>query len=304
MSLPDEATRRELLVLELEGPREELEICLAQLGDLVAGALERADKGGNPRRQIYLPARDRSAAEAVVGTYCNTSLLATWRPVPKEDWEVVWRKDFEPVTVTAGITIVPDWDTTTSAPTLIRIRPGLAFGTGHHASTRLAIRALEQLGCRGARVLDLGSGSGVLAIAASLLGAAQVVAVEHDQDCQGNFKDNLKLNSLPVVPRLVIGDVLEWTDFDCDLVLVNINPKVVFPILERYRRTKSRASLIVSGLLTDDQTRLKAHCRSLGLTTRALQREAEWFCAVVQRRDRQPPGPGISAGEIGSSPEN
>ena len=295
MALPDEATRRELLVLELEGPREELEICLAQLGELVTGALERADNGGNPRLQVYLAARDRSAAEA---RFVAGRLSPTWRPVPKEDWEVVWRKDFEPVTVTAGITIVPDWDTTTSAPTLIRIRPGLAFGTGHHASTRLAIRALERLGCRGARVLDLGSGSGVLAIAASLLGAAQVVAVEHDQDCQGNFKDNLKLNSLQVVPRLVIADVLEWTDFDCDLVLVNIHPKVVFPLLEHYCRSKSRASLIVSGLLTDDQTRLKAHCRSLGLTTRALQREAEWLCAVVERRDRQPPGPGISAGEI------
>ena len=295
MALPDEATRRELLVLELEGPREELEICLAQLGELVTGALERADTGGNPRLQVYLAARDRSAAEA---RFVAGRLSPTWRPVPKEDWEVVWRKDFDPVTVTAGITIVPDWDTSTSAPTLIRIRPGLAFGTGHHASTRLAIRALERLGCRGARVLDLGSGSGVLAIAASLLGAAQVVAVEHDLDCQGNFKDNLKLNSLPVVPRLVIGDVLEWTDFDCDLVLANINPKVVFPLLEHYCRSKSRASLIVSGLLTDDQTRLKAHCRSLGLTTRALQREAEWFCAVVERRDKRTSGPATAAGEI------
>ncbi|MCH8836849.1 MAG: 50S ribosomal protein L11 methyltransferase [Candidatus Marinimicrobia bacterium] len=295
MSLPDEATRRELLVLELEGPREELEICLAQLGELVTGALEQADNDGNPRLQVYLAARDRPVAEERLVT---GRLSATWRPVPKEDWEVVWRKDFEPVTVTAGITIVPDWDTTTSARTLIRIRPGLAFGTGHHASTRLAIRALERLGCRGARVLDLGSGSGVLAIAASLLGAAQVVAVEHDLDCQGNFKDNLKLNSLPVVPRLVIGDVLEWTDFDCDLVLANINPKVVFPLLEHYCRTKSRASLIVSGLLTDDQTRLKAHCRSLGLTTRALEREAEWLCAVVQRRDKRTSGPAIAAGEI------
>ena len=295
MALPDEATRRELLVLELEGPREELEICLAQLGELVTGALEQADNDGNPRLQVYLAARDRSAAEA---RFVAGRLSPTWRPVPKEDWEVVWRKDFDPVTVTAGITIVPDWDTSTSAPTLIRIRPGLAFGTGHHASTRLAIRALERLGCRGARVLDLGSGSGVLAIAASLLGAAQVVAVEHDLDCQGNFKDNLKLNSLPVVPRLVIGDVLEWTDFDCDLVLANINPKVVFPLLEHYCRSKSRASLIVSGLLTDDQTRLKAHCRSLGLTTRALQREAEWFCAVVERRDKRTSGPATAAGEI------
>ena len=295
MSLPDEATRRELLVLELEGPREELEICLAQLGELVTGALEQADNDGNPRLQVYLAARDRPVAEERLVT---GRLSATWRPVPKEDWEVVWRKDFEPVTVTAGITIVPDWDTTTSARTVIRIRPGLAFGTGHHASTRLAIRALERLGCRGARVLDLGSGSGVLAIAASLLGAAQVVAVEHDLDCQGNFKDNLKLNILPVVPRLVIGDVLEWTDFDCDLVLANIHPKVVFPLLEHYCRSKSRASLIVSGLLTDDQTRLKAHCRSLGLTTRALEREAEWLCAVVQRREKRTSGPASAAGEI------
>ncbi len=248
MALPAVATRRELLILELEGPGDELEICLAQLGDLVTGALEPpADNAGNPRLQVYLAARDRPAAEALL---MASRLSSTWRPVPKEDWEVDWRKDFMPVTVTAGITIVPDWDTTTSAPTLIRIRPGLAFGTGHHATTRLAIRAMDRLGCRGGRVLDLGSGSGVLSIAASLLGAARVVAVEHDPDCEGNFKDNLTLNSLPVAPRLVVGDVLEWTDFDCDLVLANINRKVVFSVLEHYSRTESRASLIVTGLLT------------------------------------------------------
>ncbi len=296
MVVPAAATRRELLILELEGPREELEICLAQLGDLVTGALEPpAGNGGNPQLYVYLAARDRPAAEALLMT---RRLSSTWRPVPKEDWEVNWRKDFEPVTVTAGITIVPDWDTTTNAPILIRIRPGLAFGTGHHATTCLAIRAIDRLGCRGARVLDLGSGSGVLAIAASLLGAARVVAVENDPDCEGNFKDNLTFNSLPVTPRLVAGDVLEWTDFDCDLVLANINPKVVFPVLEHFSRSKSRARFIVSGLLTGDETRLKTHCRSLGLTARSLLREAEWLSAVVERRDRRPAGPATAAGEI------
>ncbi len=299
MTQPVVATRRELLILELEGPREELEICLAQLGDLVTGALEPpAGNGGNPQLQVYLAARDRPAAEAAVGAYCNTPLLTTWRPVPKEDWEVNWRKDFESVAVTAGITIVPDWDTTTSAPILIRIRPGLAFGTGHHATTRLAIRALDRLGCRGDRVLDLGSGSGVLAIAASLLGAGRVVALEHDPDCEGNFKDNLALNNLPVAPRLVLGDMLEWTDFDCDLVLANINRKVVFSVLEHYSRTQSGARLIVSGLVSGDETRLKSHCRSLGLTTDSLYREAEWLCAVVERRDRRPSGPAGATGEI------
>lgn len=296
MAPPAVATRRELLIVELEGPREELEICLAQLGDLVTGVLEPpAGNDGNLRLQVYLAARDRPVAE---GLLMSSRFSSTWRPVPQEDWEVNWRKDFEPVTVTAGITIVPDWDTTTSAPILIRIRPGLAFGTGRHATTRLAIRAMERLGCRGARVLDLGSGSGVLAIAASLLGAARVTAVENDPDCKGNFKDNLALNSLPVTPQLINGDVLQWAEFDYELVLANINPKIVFSLLDHYRRTKSRARLIVSGLLISDETRLKTHCRSLGLTTRALQREAEWLCAVVERREQRPPGPGSAAGEI------
>ncbi len=296
MALPAVAPRRELLILELEGPIDELQICLAQLGDLVTGVLEpQAGNTGSPRLQVYLAARDRPAAETLL---MAGRFSSTWRPVPKEDWEVDWRKDFGPVAVTTGITIVPDWDTTTSAPTLIRIRPGLAFGTGRHATTCLAIRAMDRLGCRGARVLDLGSGSGVLAIAAALLGAARVVAVEHDPDCQGNFMDNLMLNDLPVLPRLVVADVLQWTDFDCDLVLANINHRVVFTVLEAYSRCESRALLIVSGLLTDDETRLKTHCRSLGLTTRSLQREAEWLCAVVERRDRRPPGPAGVAGEI------
>ncbi len=284
------AGKRALVILALGGPMEELEIRLALLGDLAQGVVEiPAEKGQPSRFEVYLKGSDREAATALMDGRSarlqqdRNGITTSWRSVPAEDWNINWRDYFSPVSVTGRITIVPDWDSTAVAPLLIRLRPGMGFGTGHHPTTRLILQALERLGCHGARVLDLGTGSGILAIAAALLGATSVEAVDCDPDCTGNFNDNLALNHLPVEPRLVLGDVLQWSDFDYDLVLANINRTIVFQMLARYARTASQARLIISGLLTGEEGQLESQCRSLGLITRELRHEEEWLCAVVGR---------------------
>ena len=142
--------------------------------------------------------------------------------IPEADWAIQWRDSFPPLPITNAITIVPDWDTNADAEVLVRIHPARAFGTGHHATTALVISLMDQLGCRGKHILDLGTGSGILAITALKLGAKSVVAVEHDPECLENFQNNVALNYLMKMPVWRDGDATIWSDFNFDLIVANI----------------------------------------------------------------------------------
>ncbi|MFB0515293.1 MAG: 50S ribosomal protein L11 methyltransferase [Candidatus Neomarinimicrobiota bacterium] len=213
----------------------------------------------------------------------------SWLPVPEQDWHLNWRKHFIPIQVTKNITIVPEWDTRSRAPILIRLRPGMVFGTGHHATTRLVLTMLDHLGCGRQRVLDMGTGSGVLAIAAALLGAQRVTAVELDPDCKENFLTNLALNALTGRVDFVQGDAGGWEDFNFDLVLANINRAVIFPLPTRYARSDSPGKAVVSGLSADDKSVLLSHCCQLDLALAEVEVGGEWLCAVLMRARRRTP---------------
>jgi ribosomal protein L11 methyltransferase len=283
------ASRIDLQVLTLTGPLRLLETCIGLLSPLCRGIREHAEgnKDGRSQLDIFIPEDGRPEVEAMLAAWQAVDLPAmegvstNWSPIPPEDWRIDWREHFSPIRVTAEIVIVPEWDCTTTAPVLIRIRPGMAFGTGHHASTRLVIRALARRGCRGQRVLDMGTGSGVLAIAAAFLGADQVLAVEDDPECAENFATNLELNGLTGKIPYVTADALSWDDFDFDLIMANINRTTVFSFMSQYANAGSRAALVMSGLVKEEEIQLQEHCRNLGLDVTNLSREEDWLCAEV-----------------------
>jgi ribosomal protein L11 methyltransferase len=282
--------RKDWQLLTLEGTAEQLEACLGLLTPWTKGAQAAVQSEGPASRlELYIDISDRQSIEQAWADWEQAAIPAVsdvsrdWSVVPPEAWHLEWRDHFPPLKVTANITIVPDWDRTTTAPLLIRLHPGMAFGTGHHATTQLMIRRLEQLGCGGQRVLDLGAGSGVLSIAALLLGAEQVVAVEQDPVCEDNFMRNLELNRQTGRADFVPGDAGQWTNFDFDLVLANIQRSVIMEILNNFAPTDSCASLILSGLQLEDETGLLEYCRRYALNLEHIEREQEWLCAVASR---------------------
>ena len=282
-------SRMDLQVLTLTGPSRRLEACLGLLSPWCRGIRDRTDERvtGNGQLEFFIPGDSRREVETTLSRWRAADLpalegvVAHWSQVPIEDWRIDWRGHFSAVRVTEEIVIVPEWDRVTTAPVLIRICPGMAFGTGHHASTRLVIQALTRYGCRGRRVLDMGSGSGMLAIAAAFLGAARVVAVEHDLECEENFAANLELNGLTDAIPFISGDALAWDDFDFDLIVANINRRIVFPFMARYAESDSQATLILSGLLKEEEAQLREHSRDLGLCITNMSYEDEWLCAEV-----------------------
>ncbi|MFC1547484.1 50S ribosomal protein L11 methyltransferase [Candidatus Neomarinimicrobiota bacterium] len=283
--------RKDWQLLDLEGSADKLEACLGLLTPWVkgAGTVVINEISGSSRLEVYIDAQDRPRVEQAWANWTRESIPALqdvfrdWSPVPPEAWRMEWRGHFPPLTVTENITIVPDWNQTASAPILIRLHPGMAFGTGHHATTQMMIRQLEQLGCSGKRVLDLGAGSGVLAIAALLLGAGQVIAVEQDPICEDNFYQNLELNDLAGRADFVLGDAAAWLDFNYDLALANIQRSVILEILNNFAGTDSGALLILSGLLREEETRLVESCQRNNLKLEKIKREEEWLSAVVGR---------------------
>lgn len=125
------------------------------------------------------------------------TMHVTWETVTEEDWAHAWKTHFKPLAVGQRLLIQPTWEPlATSDRLVVWLDPGMAFGTGHHVTTIQSLLALEQVGCVGHTVVDVGTGSGILAIAAARLGAKQVIALDLDPVAVSSVRDNVHQNGL------------------------------------------------------------------------------------------------------------
>jgi len=215
----------------------------------------------------------------VLGRACAASGLAVQAhhltPVPDEDWVARSRRDFGPIRVSRRLWIVPSWCTPPEADAVnLLLDPGLAFGTGSHASTRLCLRWLERRIAGGETVLDYGCGSGILAIASLMLGASRAVGIDIDPDAVAAAKVNARRNG-------VAGEFLDSgspLDLTVDLVVANIlaNPlKILAPILaERCRRG---GHIALSGILAEQASEVEK-CYAPWISFATPDEEEGWVC--------------------------
>lgn len=177
-------------------------------------------------------------------------------PVADEDWSVAWRARVQ--AHDAGIfTVAPPWLADAFDPrSTIVIDPGMAFGTGDHASTRGVLRLLPRVIHRGDVVADLGAGSAVLSIAAAKLGAARVYAIESDADAFGNATANVRINDVADLVHLVEGDAFALLPLvaPVQLILANIISSVLVALLPIMKDSLARdGSAILSGVLSSEK---------------------------------------------------
>ena len=210
--------------------------------------------------------------------------------IPERDWGEKWKRFFKPVQVTPRIGVRPPWSTVRvrKDEIFVEINPGVAFGTGTHATTKLCIQALEQrLRKRGLSVLDVGTGSGILSIVAAKLGAGEVWGVDHDGASVENARENVVRNHVSdrvKIRRGTIGHI----DKKFDIVVANIDLRV----LKRMRWTlirhvKNQGFLVLSGLLEGERERIQRHYLETGLLEMAkVDQHDEWVCLTFRKKNK------------------
>lgn len=189
----------------------------------------------------------------------------TWEPVAHRDWTAEWREGLEPVTIGA-ITVAPPWrrDDVPATGHVLVIEPGRAFGTGHHETTAACLGALQELDVRTKRVLDVGTGSGVLALAAALLGAGEVVAVDVDPVAVSTARANARVNGLPVDVRH--GSLRAAGNRSFDVVTANLDTTTLTALAEGLAATLADdGTLVASGIAAGRQDPVIAALADAGL---------------------------------------
>ncbi|MBI3449396.1 MAG: 50S ribosomal protein L11 methyltransferase [Acidobacteria bacterium] len=165
------------------------------------------------------------------------------------------------------------------------ICPSRAFGTGEHPTTRMCLEEIERCGPRGLSVLDAGTGSGILAIAAKLLGAADVVGVDNDPEAIEVAVKNARLNGAAGAIRFVIGDTASIDDRRFDLVVANLNGTILArAIPDLASRLAAGGALVLSGILPEEVGEITAVAAAAGLAVERAAARDGWACLVCGAR--------------------
>jgi ribosomal protein L11 methyltransferase len=202
------------------------------------------------------------------------------------DWLRRWREELRDFTA-GSLTIAPPWlASSRPLPRTIVIDPGMAFGTGDHASTRGAMRLLEHAVRPGCTVADLGSGSAVLSIGAAKLGAGRVYAIELDEDALGNAAENIARNDVGDRVHLIEGDagMLLPLLAPVDVIVANILASVIVTLLPVMAAALAGGGhAVLAGILEDERHTVVDAAESQGWRLRAEDREDGWWSALIER---------------------
>ena len=219
---------------------------------------------------------------------CNTKVLnnktLNIELIEDQDWERSWMKDFEPIKFGEKLWICPSW-LSPPEPNAVNIKldPGLAFGTGNHATTSLCLRWLDQADVRGSEVIDYGCGSGVLSIASALLGAVKVHSVDNDPQAISATIDNSRRNKVP-------GDVLTTylpeavPPVHADILIANILERPLIDLSEKFAELVKKGGYITLSGLLEEQIPSLLSCYDRWFDMEAPQVEQGWVLLCGTRK--------------------
>lgn len=199
--------------------------------------------------------------------------------IPYKNWNAVWEENFTPIIVDKFCGIRADFHPSISnVKHEIRINPKMAFGTGHHATTRMMIQMMKDLPLQNSKVLDFGSGTGILAILAAKMGALLIDAVDIEKPAYENAIENCQLNDVDVV-QVYLGGLEVVLDSGYDVILANINRNVILDSLNTlYKKLKRSGILLISGILQEDEELVLNSAKSVGFTIDEKKRLDKWSC--------------------------
>ncbi|MDE4083739.1 50S ribosomal protein L11 methyltransferase [Planococcus maritimus] len=213
--------------------------------------------------------------------------VVTISEVNEEDWATSWKKYYHPVKISKRFTIVPTWETyhpVSSDELIIELDPGMAFGTGTHPTTVMSLQALEKHVDKGNTVIDVGTGSGVLAIGAALLEAASVRALDLDEIAVKAAGLNVKLNKVQDRVHVFHGNLLEAIDDPADVVVANILAEIIMSFTDdAYLAVKPGGIYITSGIIVQKKNDVKQALEASGFIIEDIMMMEDWVTIISKK---------------------
>ncbi|WP_125604411.1 50S ribosomal protein L11 methyltransferase [Lapidilactobacillus bayanensis] len=207
--------------------------------------------------------------------------------IDENDWTTSWQDYYEPVQVTRYLTIVPQWQDyqpQSNLEQLIRLNPGKSFGTGMHPTTRLALSCLELTLRGGEKVFDVGTGSGVLSIAAAKLGADAITATEYDAAALPFAQENIALNHLTDQIKLIQGSLLTPVVGRADLIVANMLPETLLPLIPQLAaHLEADGTVILTGIIAAQLGKIEAAVTAHHFSVDLQLKLADWYCLRLKQ---------------------
>ena len=208
--------------------------------------------------------------------------------VKDEDWSEVWKQFYKPLRAGKSLVVKPTWEPYAPKPgdRVIEIDPGMAFGSGTHETTGMCLELLEEAVHGGERVIDVGTGSGILAIGAALLGAKDVLAIDIDPTAVKVARENVAHNHLEQTVTTVEGNLLEKVDAQCEVCVANIIADVICMFAAPLNDHIIPGGLFIcSGIIKEREQDVTGALLAAGYTILDIRRKGEWVAMISRRHD-------------------
>lgn len=208
--------------------------------------------------------------------------------IDEEDWATAWKQYYHPVKISSRFTIVPTWEDyipVESDELIVELDPGMAFGTGTHPTTVMCMQALEKYIQNGDRVVDVGTGSGVLSIGAAMLGAKSVHALDLDPVAVQAATENITLNKVDPVVNVTQGNLLESIHNEPDVIVANILADVIMSFSQDAAKLlRENGLFIVSGIIEEKRDEVKADLVAKGFEIVEAVLMEDWVALIAKKK--------------------
>lgn len=265
------------------GDAQQAEILTAELADFPFDSFCTEDNA----LKAYIASESLSGCRQEVDAMLDTYNIkgATYTEIQDRDWNREWETEIAPVEVEDKVFIhTPEHAPSADAEYDIVITPQMSFGTGHHATTWLMCREITSCELQGKRILDMGSGTGVLSILAAKRGAATVDAVDIDEWAYRNCIDNTSANGVRSTVTSLLGDVAVIKGRRYDLIFANINRNILLRDMDSYVEClEAGGKLLMSGFLAPDVELICQKAESLGLSVTGKNQKEDWWEVTTTR---------------------